>query len=202
MPNPFARPNLRPDLPIYPVHSQLIRVTGTIVSGPTQAAQVAGSSVLSSIYYVAFVQQRMTDTGMLRDREPCLAQDVNGLGLIAGFYHGRLAGNHSALPVYEVSATVGPVGSRGAPGSQGTPGSPGAPGTPGATGSTGLQGIPGVPGAPGPAGSAGPCGSSMTEGFTGSREVVVDVICDGEDLVVVTETWVFNRGRLCNIEGP
>ena len=131
--------------PIYPVHTQLIRVTGTTVGGPAGTAQVAGSSFLSGIYYVAFVQQRRTDTGMMRDREPCLAQDVNGLGLIPGYYDGRLSGTLTGLPVYAISATVGPVGSRGAPGTQGSPG---------------QQGIQGIQGIPGPAGSGGPGGSS------------------------------------------
>ncbi len=195
MDNPFSRPVLRPDLPIYPVHTQLIRVTITTVTGPPGVEQVPGSSILAGIYYVSFVQQRRTDSGLPRDREPCLAHDVNGFGLRPGFYIGRLAGTHTALPVYEVIA--GATGSS-VPGPQGPPGATGS----GVAGGPGGSGAPGPPGPQGPAGSLGPCGSGISDGFTGSRLIVTNVECVDGDLIVTRETWVFNRGRLCHIEGP
>lgn len=100
---PFDSPKLMDDLPRYPPLLQLIRVTAAVVSGPSGVTQVAGSSVLAPILYVAFVQQSRTDGSLLpRDREPCLADDVNGLGLSPGFYLGRLANTWTSLPVYEV----------------------------------------------------------------------------------------------------
>ena len=170
-PSPLERPTFRNDLPIYPPTQQLIRLTQGTVEGPAGVAQLAGSSVSAGIYYVAFTQQRRTDSGLPRDREPCLAQDVNGLGLVPGFYLGRLAGSHSSLPVYEIIGSTGsigpqgpqgesgPTGSTGDPGTQGTQGQQGEPGPTGATGSTGNPGTMGTPGPIGPAGSCGPCGS-------------------------------------------
>lgn len=117
MHNPFDDPNLRPDLPTYPVHVQLIRVTGATVPGPSGVAQSSGvgSSVLAPPLYVAYVQQRMPDTGLPRDREPCLAADINGVGIgspPAGgntqFFLGRLAGTWTGLPVYEIIASPQP----------------------------------------------------------------------------------------------
>ena len=102
-PSPLQPPTLRADLPVYPQLDQTLRVTATTVAGPAGVAQTAGSSVLAGIYYVAFTQQRRTDSGLLRDREPCLVQDVNGVGLTPGFYSGRLAGSHTSLPVYDVT---------------------------------------------------------------------------------------------------
>lgn len=184
---------MTPAVPIYPVHIQLVRVTAGTVSGPTGVAQVAGSSVLAGGYYVSFVQQRRTDSGLPRDREPCLAYDVSGRGLSPGFYLGRLVDNYNGLPVYVVTASLGTTGPTGATGAVGATGSTGPQGQTGPTGSIGPQG---------PAGSIGPCGSGTTDGFTGRREVVTDVVCEGGDLVVTKETWVFDRGRLCHIEGP
>lgn len=104
MPNsPFNIPVLHEDLPLYPPLLQLIRVTATTVAGPAGVAQTAGSSVLSPTLYVAFTQQLRTDGLLPRDREPCLADDVEGAGLVAGYYLGRLAGSHNSLPVYEVT---------------------------------------------------------------------------------------------------
>ncbi len=208
-------PKLRDDLPRYPPTLQLLRVTPATVPGPAGVAQVAGSSVPGPLLYVAFTQQLRTDGLIPRDREPCLADDVNNTGLLPGFHLGRLAGSHNSLPVYEVVA-LGPTGSLvavqgpvGATGATGGVGSTGAPGTQGTQGTQGIQGIQGntgntgATGAAGPAGSLGPCGSAaVSEGFTGSKTVVTNVTCTGNTLVVTKETWVFNRGRLCSIEGP
>lgn len=102
-PSPLTPPTLRADLPVYPQLPQTLRVTAATVAGPAGVAQTAGSSVLAGIYYVAFTQQRRTDSGLLRDREPCLVQDVNEVGLAPGFYNGRLSGNFNSLPVYDVT---------------------------------------------------------------------------------------------------
>lgn len=104
-PTPFQAPNYRPDLPTYPVHLQLLRVTAMTVAGPAGYPQsgAPGSSILAGGYYVSFTQQRRTDSGLPQDREPCLVQDVNALGLTPGFYLGRLAGSWTSLPVYEVT---------------------------------------------------------------------------------------------------
>lgn len=91
-----------PAIPLYPPLLQMLRVTPATVAGPSGIAQTAGSSVLAGHYYVAFTQQRRTDSGLPRDREPCLVHDVNEVGLASGFYNGRLAGSHNSLPVYEV----------------------------------------------------------------------------------------------------
>lgn len=102
LPSPLIEPTLRDDLPCYPPLIQLIRVTAATVPGPAGVAQTAGSSVLGPTLYVAFTQQLRTDSLLPRDREPCLADDVNGLGINPGYYGGRLAGSHSSLPVYEI----------------------------------------------------------------------------------------------------
>lgn len=121
--SPLNPPTMRTDLPVYPHLLQLIRVTPATVPGPSGVAQLAGSSVLAGVYYVAFTQQRRTDSGLPRDREPCLAQDMNGLIMgnpgWPGFYHGRLAGSHNGLPVYEIVAigVSGPTGPQGPAGS-------------------------------------------------------------------------------------
>ncbi len=107
-------PGLGPTQPVYPPLLQLLRVTAATVAGPPGFAQAFGSSVLGPMLYVAFVQQLRSDGSLLpRDREPCLADDVRGLGLTPGFYLGRLAGTWTSLPVYEViggSGTPGPPG--------------------------------------------------------------------------------------------
>lgn len=106
LPSPFNNPALRDDLPRYPVLDELIRVTEAVVAGPAGVAQFAGSSVLAPVLYVAFVQQLRTDSLLPRDRVPCLAADMNGLGLLPGFYLGRLAGSWTSLPVYEIAFKV------------------------------------------------------------------------------------------------
>lgn len=96
-------PKLGQTQPVYPPLTQLIRVTATVVSGPTGFTQVAGSSMLGPRLYVSFVQQLRDDGSLLpRDREPCLASDVVGLGVSPGFYIGRLAGTWTSLPIYEI----------------------------------------------------------------------------------------------------
>lgn len=108
--NPLIGPQLHQDLPLYPPTLQLIRVTAATVPGPSGVTQVAASSVLGPTLYVAFVQQ-MLSTGLIpRDREPCLADDVNGGGLRPGYYLGRLASSHNALPVYEIAEVAGSGG--------------------------------------------------------------------------------------------
>lgn len=107
LPSPLNNPILRDDLPRYPPLDQVVRVTATTVAGPAGVSQTAGSSVLAGIYYVSFTQQRRTDSGLPRDREPCLVHDVNGTGLTTGFYVGRLAGSFNSLPVYEVGKGSG-----------------------------------------------------------------------------------------------
>ena len=99
LPSPLQHPTLRDDLPRYPPLSQLLRVGSTTVPGPSG---YGSSSVLGPVLYVASTQQLRTDTILPRDREPCLALDVNGFGLSPGYYIGRLAGSHNSLPVYEV----------------------------------------------------------------------------------------------------
>lgn len=149
-PSPLEAPTLRNDLPIYPVHTQLLRVTEGIVTGPS-VSQTLGSSVLAPVLYVAFTQQMRNDSLLPRDREPCLVADVNGRGLTPGYYIGRLSGSWSSLPVYEVGAGHGGVA--GAQGPPGPTGSTGPQGPPGPTGSTGPQG---------PIGSIGPCNEYAT----------------------------------------
>ena len=103
-PSAFSPPKLGSDLPLYPPVSQLLRVTSATVPGPVGYSQgMVGSSVLSGGLYVSFTQQMRAEGSLLpRDREPCLAADVNGLGLGPGFYIGRLCGSWTSLPVYEV----------------------------------------------------------------------------------------------------
>jgi hypothetical protein len=88
-------------------------VTAATVAGPAGVAQTAGSSVLGPTLYVSFTQQLRTDALLPRDREPCLVDDINGTGLLPGFYLGRLAGSYTSLPVYEVggSGSVSGAGS-------------------------------------------------------------------------------------------
>lgn len=108
-PSPLTEPTLRDDLPRYPGVTQLIRVTATRAPGPTYGGnQVAGSSLLGPALYVAFTQQLRSDGSLLpRDREPCLADDVDGTGLSPGYYIGRLASSFNSLPVYEVGTGGG-----------------------------------------------------------------------------------------------
>lgn len=107
-------PQLGRQRPLYPQATEIIRVTATKVAGPSGIAQVAGSSVLAPMLYVAFVQQIRTDGSLLpRDRIPCLADDVNGLGLAPGYYEGRLSSSFNSLPVYVVGVAATSGGSSG-----------------------------------------------------------------------------------------
>lgn len=99
---PLNGPDLREELPLYPPLIQLLRVTDATVAGPAGITQTAGSSVPGPTLYVSFTQQLRTDGLLPRDREPCLADDVNGRGIAPGYYLGRLAGSHTSLPVYEI----------------------------------------------------------------------------------------------------
>lgn len=167
-------PALGQTQPVYPQVLQLLRVTQGTVPGPSGVAQSPGSSVLGPTLYVSFTQQLRADGSLLpRDREPCLVDDVNGLGLSAAiaagqhFFHGRLAGSWSSLPVYEVigaapqgsSGPPGPAGPQGPSGGPGPSGPPGAPGgSTGPPGPAGSMGNPGTQGNPGPTGPQGPPG--------------------------------------------
>src|SRR5437870_574361 len=105
-PSPFDSPLLRGDLPLYPHLIQTVRVTAATVPGP---AGYGSSSFIGPVLYVGAVQQLRTDTIMLRDREPCLVNDLNGLGLAPGYYNGRLAGSYNSLPVYDVGGGGGAI---------------------------------------------------------------------------------------------
>lgn len=109
-PSPFQSPTLRADLPVYPHVSELIRVTSATVTGPSGVAQFAGSSFLGPTLYVAYVQQVRSDSLLPRDRIPCLADDVNGLGLTPGFYQGRLMNSFNGLPTYAITDRAGTSG--------------------------------------------------------------------------------------------
>lgn len=100
LPSPLTSPTLRDDLPRYPVLTQLILIEsiGSTVAGP------------SGPLYNAVVQQLDTNLLVPRSREACLVADVVGLGLIATYYPGRLAGSFNDLPVYEVVSPALPVG--------------------------------------------------------------------------------------------
>lgn len=113
-PSPLTEPTLRDDLPRYPGLTQLIRVTATRAPGPTghdvHGSQQAGSSLLGPALYVAFTQQLRSDGSLLpRDREPCLADAIDGIALSPGYYIGRLASSFNSLPVYEVGTGGGGV---------------------------------------------------------------------------------------------
>jgi hypothetical protein len=101
LPSPLTSPTLRDDLPRYPVLTQLLLIEsiGSTVAGP------------SGPLYNAVVQQLDTNLLVPRSREACLVADVVGLGLIATYYPGRLAGSFNDLPVYEVVSPALPVGS-------------------------------------------------------------------------------------------
>ncbi len=103
LPSPFTPPTLRSDLPTYPHLLQAVRVTSTTVIGPIGFM----SSGLSGMrLYVSSTQQLRTDALMPRDREPCLALDLNQLDLTPGYYLGRLAGSYLGLPVYEIVSSL------------------------------------------------------------------------------------------------
>lgn len=152
--------------PDYPPLLQLLRVTAATIPGPAGGASagLGTGNTSPSVLYVSSVQQLRTDTLGPRDREPCLVVDVNGGGLSAGYYLGRLAGSYTSLPVYEVTAlagssVAGPQGPQGNTGATGSTGNPGTQGTTGGTGSTGPQGPAGPAGATGSTGPQGPLGS-------------------------------------------
>ena len=110
---PFDPPTLREDLPIYPPPLQLLRLSGGTIAGPSGYAT---SSVLGPSLYLATTQQLHPTTLLPRDREPCLALDVNRYGLTPGYYLGRLSGSYQSLPLYEVggapvTAALSPSGS-------------------------------------------------------------------------------------------
>lgn len=115
-PSPLTHPTLRDDLPRYPPLIQTLRITATTVPGPSGIAQLAGSSFVGPTLYVAFTQQKRTDSLLPRDREPCLVNDINGRGLSPGFYTGRLSGTHNSLPVYDVSHGLSSTGGQGGSG--------------------------------------------------------------------------------------
>lgn len=96
-PSPYQSPILRPDLPTYPVHLQSLRITGSTVEGPP-----GGNTP-----HEAFTQQLDETTLLPRDREVCLAVDLNGVGLPPGYYLGRLAGSYAGLPIYEIAFCTG-----------------------------------------------------------------------------------------------
>ncbi len=102
MPSPLVSPTLRPDLPIYPVHTQVCRVTAATVPSP---------SVVN--LYLSYVQQVVPSTLLPRDREVCLVNDLTGAGLLPGEYICRLVGSYTqagvTYPVY--AAVAGGAGS-------------------------------------------------------------------------------------------
>lgn len=102
-PSPFEHPTLRSDLPNYPVHMELLRVTGGTIPGP---AGYASSSVLGPSLFLGFVQQLDPTTLLPRDRVPCLVLDSNRQGLGEGYCTGRLAGSYQSLPVYEAGDSL------------------------------------------------------------------------------------------------
>lgn len=95
--NNLLAPILRPDLPNYPVHIQVCRVTSSTVPGPAGY----GSSAAGLNLYVSFTEQFQPSSLQPRDREPCLVVDLNGKGLSPGYYVCRLCGSYTDLPVYE-----------------------------------------------------------------------------------------------------
>ncbi len=102
-PSPFDSPNLRDDLPRYPPLGQTVRVLGGTVPGPFG---YGSSSFVGPVLYLGAVQQLRTDTLLPRDREPCLVDDLNGLGLAPGYYtNARLSGSFNSLPVYAVGGS-------------------------------------------------------------------------------------------------
>lgn len=86
---------------MYPPMIQLVRVTSSTVPGPSSTSSSSSSAVGRSLY-VSFTTQTDPTTLLQRDREPCLALDVNGLGVAPGYYNCRLIGSYSNLPLYAV----------------------------------------------------------------------------------------------------
>ncbi len=80
--------------PTYPHLIQVCRVTGTTTPGSG-----AGSG---KTFYNAVVEQHDPSNMAPRDRESCYIQDLNNVGLVAGYYTARLVGNYGGLPLLEV----------------------------------------------------------------------------------------------------
>jgi hypothetical protein len=98
----ISKPYLGQTRPAYPVHLQLLRVTETTVPGPTGGSSAGGTP--ADNLYVAYTQQSRSPQVYPRDREPCLVEDANQVGLSAGYYLGRLCNAYGGLPVYAVAA--------------------------------------------------------------------------------------------------
>ena len=84
---------------------QSVRVTAATVPGPSGG--YTSSSMLAALLYIGYVEQLQPNNILPRDREPCLVNDLNGLGLAPGYYDGRLAGSFNGLPVYNVGGAGG-----------------------------------------------------------------------------------------------
>jgi hypothetical protein len=84
-------PDLGPDYPTYPELPQVVRVDGP---------PLVGTNV-----YPAFVQQ-WSPPLTLRDREPCLVWEPNGIVLGPGFYDCRLVTSYLGLPLYVTTCCV------------------------------------------------------------------------------------------------
>lgn len=116
-PSPLHPPVLRDDIPNYPPLLQLLRVTGTTILGPGAGSFPYGVGDAPALLYEAFVAQLRTDNLRPRDRETCLANDVNRLGLVPNrYYFGRLSGSYNDLPVYTVAFAADQAGSSAIPG--------------------------------------------------------------------------------------
>lgn len=100
-------PILQPALSNYPVHIQVCRVTSSVGAS---SSGTGGSSPFN--IYSALTQQFDSGTLSPRDREQCFVYDINGLGLVAGYYVCRLVGSLSGLPLYETQqfGSRGPCG--------------------------------------------------------------------------------------------
>lgn len=166
-------------------------MTEAVVAGPSGVSQFAGSSVLAPVLYVAFVQQLRSDSLLPRDRVPCLAADINGLGLLPGYYTGRLGGSHNSLPVYEIAFKSANIA--GPTGPQGPRGSTGPEGPPGPAGSTGPPGPPGDGG--------GPLASGCAYFFTGSEDFLSSISFNSMTctLSYTTKTLVGDCGLIRSI---
>lgn len=88
-------PILRPDLPTYPVHIQVCRVT-TSTGSP------------ANLYY-GYTEQVDPSALSPRDREACYVLDLNWVGLGPGYYVCRLVGSYTSLPLYVTHCCTGTV---------------------------------------------------------------------------------------------
>jgi hypothetical protein len=118
----ISKPHLGQRQPLYPPLYQLLRVTSVTIPGPTggTSAGVGTGNIAPSLLYISSTQQLRTDTLSPRDREPCLVDDVNNVGLTSlmvngqwAYFLGRLAGSYQSLPVYEVAEFAGSGGGGG-----------------------------------------------------------------------------------------